>query len=81
ADLIEASGHVPRAKAGHMTAPSQCVNRLKKLLPRGPLHIWGARSLEVGGHDETAVRWVFVNVYLPSSGPAFQTGRPPSDLG
>jgi len=33
ADLIEASGHiVPRAKAGHMTAPSQCVKSTQKAL-------------------------------------------------
>lgn len=45
ADLIEASGHiVPRAKAGHMTAPSQCVKSTEKALATRAVPHMGARS-------------------------------------
>ncbi|WP_225145454.1 hypothetical protein, partial [Bradyrhizobium sp. BRP20] len=42
---IEASGHiVPRAKAGHMTAPSQCVKSTEKALASRAVPHMGARS-------------------------------------
>ncbi|WP_247459046.1 hypothetical protein, partial [Bradyrhizobium sp. 153] len=44
ADLIEASGHVPRAKAGHMTAPFQCVKSTAKALATRAVPHMGARS-------------------------------------
>ena len=40
ADLIEATGHVPHAKAVHMNAPSPCVKTIAKpLAPRAVPHL------------------------------------------